>query len=120
MKKALVSLLFTGLCLMAFAQNKNVNSAEDNLKSGELDKAKAAIDEAITNDKTKDKDKTWYVKGQVYAAIAKSDKYKSLAPDAKEQAFEAFKKCLQINSKYPSFVLSQYRDLSDLYSGYWQ
>lgn len=120
MKKALVSLLFTGLSFAAFAQNKNVTNAEENLKSGILDKAKTSIDEAVTNDKTKDKDKTWYIKGQVYAAIAQSDKYKSLAPDAKEQAFEAFKKCLQINPKYPPFLLNQYKDLSDLYSGYWQ
>ncbi len=119
MKKALVSLLFTGLSLALFAQNKNVTSAEENLKSGILDKAKTAIDEAITNDKTKDKDKTWYIKGQVYAAIAQSDKYKSLAPDAKDQAFEAFKKCLQINPKYPAFLLSQFKGLSDLYASYW-
>lgn len=120
MKKILVSLLFTGLGLAAFAQNKNVNSAEEYLKSGDLDKAKAAIDEAITNDKTKDKDKTWYVKGEVYAAIAKSDKFRNLAPDGKEQAFEAFSKCLGINSKYPSFLLNGYKDFSDLYSGFWQ
>ena len=35
-----------------------------------------------------------YYKAKIYEQIASSDQFKNLAPDAREQAFEAFKKAI--------------------------
>jgi hypothetical protein len=109
----------TGL-FAAHSQNKNVNKAEDDLKSGKLDEARQLIDEAAQNDKTSDKAKTWYIKGEVYSAIAQKDSTHSIKPDPKLAAFEAFKKCLQIDPKYTSMLLTNYKPLSDLYVAFWK
>ncbi len=122
LKSMVVSLLLVaGASASVWGQVKNVNKAEDDLKNGKLDEAKTLIDEAATNEKTADKAKTWYLKGQIYAAIGadSTGKFKALAPDANDQAFAAFQKCLQIESKYAPMVLTNFRDLGNLYAQYW-
>ncbi|HEX5552825.1 MAG TPA: hypothetical protein VFX43_06210 [Chitinophagaceae bacterium] len=121
LKTIVISLLLvgTGFCC-AQAQNKNVNKAEDDLKSGKLDEAKQMIDQASVNEKTSDKAKTWYLKGEVYAAIAKKDSTHTIKPDPKIAAFQAFQKCLQLDPKYPSMLLTNYKPLSDLYVDFWK
>lgn len=120
-KTILISLLLVGTGLSAaHSQNKNVNRAEDDLKSGKLDEARQLIDEAATNEKTSDKAKTWYLKGEIYAAIAEKDSTHSLQPDPKLTALQAFKKCLQIDPKYTSMLLTNYKPLSDLYRAFWK
>lgn len=119
-KKILCSLLFASLSLSAFAQNRNVARAEQYLQSNDLDKARDEINPATTDEKTGNKAKTWYVKGEIYAAIAKSDKFKSLVQEPNDTAVEAFKKCLEIDPKYTGILLKGYKDLTDIYAAYYK
>jgi len=84
------------LCLAvvatAFGQNKNVRKAESALESGELAEAKALIDPAISDEKTKDDGKTWYIYGQVYQAIAEDSTNSVQADQPYQTALDAYRK----------------------------
>ena len=121
LKKISLLLLLAVLSAGAWAQNKYVNNAEDQLKSGHLDKAKQDIDMAAANPKTSDKAKTWYLKGQIYAAIgADTGSYKSLAVSANDTALDAFRQCLKLDPKFTSMILTNFKDLGNLYAAYWK
>ena len=70
MKKilALSTALTLSISLM-FAQKGKVNSAEYSLNNGELDKAKAYIDDAFGDESMNTWSKAWRVKGDVYLSI---------------------------------------------------
>lgn len=72
-----ISFIFLGMaiCLQAEAQNSKVTSAKMHLDSyatqqdtSELSAAKAAIDEAALNDKSKDEPKMYLYRGEIYLA----------------------------------------------------
>lgn len=112
MKKLLVSLIFCSAGMVAVAQRAKVNSAEDALSKKDYDKAKADIQAALENDKTKGDAKTWYVKGKILEATATEKK------DPKEalEAFEAYKKALDINPKLPDALLEMNQRMFNLYA----
>ncbi|ASZ12854.1 hypothetical protein KTO58_10120 [Chitinophaga pendula] len=112
MKKLLVSFLFCGAGFVATAQRAKVNSADEAIKSNDLDKAKADIEAALQNEKTKDDAKTWYVKGKVMEALATKNKS---VPEA-VAAFEAYKKALEINPKLPEAVIEMQNRMFNLYA----
>ncbi|KAA2238650.1 hypothetical protein F0L74_20730 [Chitinophaga agrisoli] len=112
MKKLLVSFLFCSVGFAAVAQRGKVNSAEEALKSQDLAKAKADIDEALQNEKTKDDAKTWYVKGKVMEAMATKDKSVAEA----SEAFEAYKTALDKNAKLPEALLEMQNRMFNLYA----
>ena len=58
------------------------------------------------------------IKVLVYNEIAKSDKYKALAPDGRMEAFNAFKKYYEIDPKAVRATLEQHVRLFDIYNGY--
>lgn len=101
-----------------FAQDsKKIN---DYLAKKQYDKAKAEVDAAVA--KSPNDALTLYYKSKVYSAIASDPQFKSTVPDAREQAFEAFKKAAA-NDKDPKVLLvlaqDQYKPIFDLYSGYY-
>jgi len=101
MKKVFLFCSFTILLNAAFAQKAKVNSAWNYLKYEEFDKAKAAIDEASTDESSIGLWKTWYYRGLIYQEIHEKNKDKELnAPNALNTAFEAYKKSLEIDSKH--------------------
>ncbi len=84
----------------AFSQKAKVVSAWNYLKYEELDKAKAAIDEATVNETSKDMAKTWCYRGLIYQAIAeKPDVARLMAPNASTEALTAFKKAMELDTK---------------------
>ncbi len=67
-------MLFCALALAAVAQKNPLKRAEKELSSGQLDLAKASIEEAMTHEKSKDEQDLWLVRGNVYRALmAKGD-----------------------------------------------
>ncbi len=97
--KILTWFFMTGMLFSQFAnaQNSKVTTAANAIYSGEYDKAKAAIDEAIQNEKTKVEAKTWFYRGRVHNLIAldTTGKYASVA-DPIDIAMESFKTALQM------------------------
>ncbi|SFD52328.1 hypothetical protein SAMN05518672_102289 [Chitinophaga sp. CF118] len=112
MKKLLVSFIFCSVGVSAMAQRAKVNSADEAVKSNDLVKAKADIQAALENEKTKNEAKTWYVKGKVFEASATKDKNSAEAMEA----FQAYKKALEINPKLPEALLELNRGMFNLYA----
>ena len=102
MKKSLLTLALLALGFAAAAQTLEVQSAAQDMRKGYLTKAKASIDKACANDQTKDDPKAWYYKGLIYCQIGQESKnpkskYKDLAPDWCEQAYDAALKCKELD-----------------------
>ena len=122
MKKFLMTAAFAAFALTAGAQSLNVSSAFQDMRKGYLNKAKAEIDAASLHEDTKDDAKTWCYKALIYARIggdaqSKKPKYKDLAPDWAEQAYNAAIECKRLDTKQEfaqqvnevfSFVANEY------------
>ena len=93
------SFLFLSLALFAFnsiAQQNQLQNTNNALRSGELDKAKKAIDLAAENESTRNLNKMWYYRGKTYIAICEDKKeYKNLDEDAAQKAVVSFVNCLK-------------------------
>lgn len=81
------------------AQPANVVNAHNYMKSGELDKAKEAIDKAAFHEKTMGNSKTWRYRGDIYYMLFSSTKpeYMALEPYPAEVCFESYKKAKELD-----------------------
>lgn len=101
MKKIGFMFALVAISASAMGQGAKVTSASSNIKYGQLDKAKEAIEEAILNEKTKVQAKTWMVRGDVYKAIAetKNPAMKGLCETPTAVALESYKKAIALDTK---------------------
>ncbi|MGN6491619.1 MAG: tetratricopeptide repeat protein [Agriterribacter sp.] len=118
MKKIILTTLIASFTLSLFAQN--LNKVKDMLKNNELDKAKAGIDQLLTNPKQQKNAEVWFTKAKIYGAIATNDQFKTLVPDGRADAFEAIKKAVELdkNETTTFLTLDNYKPVYDLYGGY--
>lgn len=76
MKKQFLLLLTLGLSIATYAQKDEIKTADKAIKKSDFATAKAAIDKAdglIANADDKTKAKFYYLKGQTYAGLVKTD-----------------------------------------------
>ncbi len=88
------------ICLMAagvYAQNSAVNKASQFKDKGELMNAKDQIDLATVHEKTINKPKTWFTKGEVYEAIAFDSTYQDMQDEALTEAVAAYNKAKSLD-----------------------
>jgi len=116
MQRFLLSLLIILGSSSLFAQS--IEDIESQFGKGEFDKAKTSVDAFLTKEKNAVKPDGWWYKGLIYNEIAKSEKYKALAPDARMDAFNAFKKYYELDPKAIRATLEQHVRLFDIYNGY--
>src|SRR6188474_2252847 len=116
MQRFLLSLLIILGSSSLFAQT--IEEIEAQVGKGEFDKAKSSVDGFLAKEKNQTKPDGWWYKGLIYNEIAKSDKYKSLAPDGRMDAFNAFKKYYELDPKAIRATLEQHVRLFDIYNGY--
>ena len=116
MQRFLLSLLIILSSSGLFAQT--IEDIEAQFGKGELDKAKASVDAFLAKEKNAAKSDGWWYKGLIYNEIAKSEKYKSLVPDGRMEAFNAFKKYYEMDQKAVRATLEQHVRLFDIYNGY--
>jgi hypothetical protein len=118
MQRFLLSLLIILGSSRLFAQS--IEDIEEQVKKGEYDKAKASVDAFLAKEKNATKSDGWWYKGLVYNEIAKNDKFKSLAPDGRMDAFNAFKKYYELDAKAVRATLEQHVRMFDIYNGYFE
>ena len=101
MKKLIV--LITAICISlgVKAQMGKVSSASSFIDQGALDKAKEALDVALTNEKSMNNPKTYVTKGKLCQETFKSEnpKFKALYTNPLEEAYEAYQKALSLDPK---------------------
>ncbi len=107
-----LSLLFILMLfsIISFAQG-GLGAATIEFDEGKLADAKVHIDEASKHPKASLKSKTWFYRGQIYAAIAASDKpdINKLDPNAANVAYDAYKKAMEMEPEKKGF----YKDAED-------
>jgi len=105
-----ISLILTAVLFIstvtANAQNSKVVAAWNYLTEFQRDgseeailKAREAINEATTHEKTMANAKTWNYKGMIELAILGSEAHQDLAPEAMKAATEAFEKSIELDTK---------------------
>jgi tetratricopeptide (TPR) repeat protein len=101
MKKIFVLLAVACISLGAMAQKGKVTSALSFIEQGALDKAKEALDQAFTNEKSKDWFNTYFAKGKLCQAIYEADnpKFNSFYPDPLAEAYSAYEKAISLDTK---------------------
>lgn len=102
-KKILTVAAFMTATVGLSAQSLMVESAVQDLRKGSLKKAKTEIDAAAVHEKTKDDAKTWYYRALIYAQIGTDaqqakPKYKGLAPDWADQAYQSALECKRLDT----------------------
>jgi len=118
-------LFLTGFLAMVgmglFAQS--VDKAKDALKAGKVADAKTQIDGALAVEKNQKIAEAWYTKLKVYNAIAANDQLRAQYPDARDQAFAALQKYVDLDEKDKKLLLLQmdgYKPINEIYQGYFQ
>lgn len=99
MKKLLLAAILLLGTQQIMAQNQKVQSAILYNRHGELDKALAAIEEAVNNPKTSESAKAWYYRGEIYLGIFGSEAYASLSKDPLASALESYVRSLKLDTK---------------------
>ncbi len=106
MKKITLGLLFMFATLVCFSQAKNVRKAESALDDGELMEALTLINEALNDDKTKDDPKTWFIRGNVYKAIAEDSTGSiSVEGDPFQEAIASYEKTLELSKENSTYYV---------------
>lgn len=101
MKRIMMLMIAVTVVFAAYAQPKNVNKANTAFTKGDLAEAAALIEPAINDAKTKDKGRTWYIRAQIYGAIATStdEEVKKIDPDALNKAVESYNKVFELEKE---------------------
>ena len=94
-------MLAVTITFAAFAQSKNVNKANTAFTKKEYTEAIAFIEPALLDEKTKDKGRTWYIRGQIFGDIAMSEEesVKSIDADALQKAVDSYNKVLELEKE---------------------
>ena len=98
--RTFLTLMLAAICVAGYSQKKpKINQALAAMEEGELAEAKSIIDAAITHEKTKEDPKTWYYRGQIYAALDTANN----EPGALDESLKAFDKALELDPDQKSF-----------------
>lgn len=104
MKKITFTILGAVFALVSFSQRSNVTAAWNYMnyyQNGDgvenLEKAKAAIDQAVLDEKTSIEAKTWYYRGQVYQLIFSDSTLQAQHDMAQAEAVKSYKKVFEMN-----------------------
>ena len=113
MKKLVLALLVLGTSAGAFAQKKNVVSAYNYMRKGDLAKAWEYMEPALTHESTANDPKTWKYNGDLMFKIATTQDldYKFLVEEPYEKAKKAYAKAREIENdvkgKYSSEIAKE-------------
>jgi tetratricopeptide (TPR) repeat protein len=101
MKKFFLLTAVVCISIGAFAQKGKVTSAMTYIDQGALDKAKEALDQAMTDSKTMNWTNTYFTKGKLAQAVYKSDnpKFKEFYSDPLSEAYAAYEKSMELDPK---------------------
>jgi tetratricopeptide (TPR) repeat protein len=118
MKKVLFTALLAIAGLGMIAQK--IDKAKDLLSKNKLPEAKTEIDGVLADAKNQKTAEAWYYKGKIYSGITVDSVLAKQTPDANVQAFDAFKKYVDLDDKHILLTLENYKPITDMYQGYFK
>jgi tetratricopeptide (TPR) repeat protein len=104
MKTTKILILLLAVAQISYAQTSKRVSANNYYKDGDFDLAKENIDACVVNPKTEKDARAWLYYGQIYYALAVSEKpeFKKLDPNAIGKSYDGYKKAILFNFKDPA------------------
>jgi hypothetical protein len=120
MKKIIVLLCLVLASTLTFAQTLDEVKAMTSGPDWDAAQAKDAVDKYLANPKNAKDANGYYYKAMIYNKYSKDPELKSDCPDCKLQAFEALKKCKELDKKNTLLLLDQNHTFLDLYNGAYQ
>jgi tetratricopeptide (TPR) repeat protein len=101
MKKIFLLIAAISISIAAISQKPKVTSALSYIDQGQLDKAKEALDQALTHEKSKDWFQTYFAKGKLCQEVYKTEnpKFKEFCPDPLQEAYASYEKALSLDDK---------------------
>ncbi len=109
-----ILLAVAGSLSWLFAQKSAVQTAWNRLQHGELDKARAAINQAIQNPETQNSPKAWYYRGKIYKELA----IQQFQPGYVDTALQSWQKTLDLDQRN-FFIEDLGGDLQVFYEYLW-
>jgi hypothetical protein len=117
-KSILTTLLVTLLSVAAMAQD--IDAIRDLAGKSKWAEAKAGIDKYLAIEKNAKKGDGWYLKSVIYNTVSRDTALSGQNPTAKMDAFEAYKKYLELDKDAFEGKLNQHSTLFDVAFGYLQ
>jgi hypothetical protein len=114
MKQVLMGLF---LAASLAAQAQDVKTTKKFFEKKEFDKAQQAIDAAVA--KEDKKPENWYWKHKVYSAIASSDQFKKLVPNARRTGWDALAKYVALDKNMKDMLLDNQLNYMENFNGYY-
>ncbi|UCG27692.1 MAG: tetratricopeptide repeat protein [Bacteroidales bacterium] len=101
MKRIFIGLLLIVSITFTYAQKSKISSALNYVTSGQLDKAKEAIEAAAVHEKSKDLPRMFYAKGKVLQAVGETDneEFMNLYEDPLVQAYNFYMEAIERDEK---------------------
>jgi len=101
MKKISVIAFMVFTVMLAYGQKNVRQTASNYLKEGKLDKALTSINQCLNDPTTSQDPKTWYLRANIYLAIAnsKDENYKNLDPDPIQGAIDSYAKTVEFDTR---------------------
>ena len=118
MQKILFTALLAVLSMGLYAQK--IDDVKKLISESKWEEAKVKVDAFLANEKNASKAEGWYYKGVIYNELAKDSTKAALlgSTDGRMEAFEAFKKYIEMDPKTVLMTLEQNVRLFDIYNGY--
>lgn len=117
MRKSIV-LTLLAVIISTGLMAQTIEDIRDLASKNQWEKAKEGIDKYLAVEKNAKKGDGWYLKSVIYNTIAKDAKLKTLAPDGRMDAFNAYKKYLELDPKAVEGTLNMHATLFDVSFGY--
>lgn len=114
--KSILTALFVVASFSVMAQT--IDDVKGFAGKNQWDKAKEAIDKHLANEKNAKKGEGWFLKAQIYNAIARDSVMSKQYPEARMDGFNAYKKYLEIDPKALEGTINQHSPLFDMAFGY--
>lgn len=105
MRKLLFAAVFAGAA--AGAQAQKLDDVQEKIAKGKYNEAKESLDKFMADPKNANNATAFYWKGKIHTYYAQTDTAGTLTYDASKEAFDAYKKTLEIDPKNVSMTLDQ-------------
>jgi len=101
MKKCFLLIAAFVISIGMMGQKGKVTSALSFIDQGAFDKAKESLDQAFTNEKSKNRFNTYFAKGKLCQAIFEADnpKFNTFYADPLAEAYASYEKAIELDTK---------------------
>ena len=113
MRKLFLTAAFAASLTITYAQD--LKDVQEKISKGKYDEAKEKLDKYLADPKNAGNANAYYYKGQINGYYAQTDTAGTLTYDASREAFNAYKKALELDPKNPLMTIDQNLGLFQLF-----